>query len=90
MPKATPPPKTTQKQKGKTQLKNHSKTTSSNQKHGSTKIKNTLDTTMGKWGKWVSRKSGQEKIDIGKGKGERGKGKGERGKCGSRKSGKIE
>ena len=33
---------------------------------------------MGKWGKWVSRKSGQEKIDIGKG--ERGKGKGERGK----------
>ena len=90
MPKATPPPKKTQKQKGKTQLKNHSKTTSSNQKHGSTKIKNTLDTTMGKWGKWVSRKSGQEKIDIGKGKGERGKGKGERGKCGSRKSGKIE
>ena len=35
---------------------------------------------MGKWGKWVSRKSGKEKIDVGKGKGERGKGKGERGK----------
>ena len=30
---------------------------------------------MGKWRKWVSKKSGQEKIDIGKGKGERGKGK---------------
>ena len=64
--------------------------TCDNQKHGSTKIKTTLSTTMGKWGKSVSSKSGQEKIDFGKGKGERGKGKGERGKCGSRKSGKIE
>ena len=64
--------------------------TSDNQKHGSTKIKTTLSTTTGQWGKWVSSKSGQEKIHFGKGKGERGKGKGERGKCGSRKSGKIE
>ena len=80
-----PPPPKTQKQKGKTQLKNHSKTTSDNQKHGSTKIKNTLNTTMGKWGKWVSTKSGQEKIDIGKG--ERGKGKGEN--VGAGKVGKL-
>ena len=79
MPKETPK-KNTQKQKGKTQLKNHSKTTSHNQKPGSTKIKNTLDTTRGKWGKWVSKKSGQKQkwtLGKGKGKGERGKGKGE-------------
>ena len=67
------PPLKTQKQKGKTPLKNHSKTTSDNQKHGSTKMKNTLNTTTGNCGKWVSRKSGQGKIDIGKGKGKMGK-----------------
>ena len=54
--------------------------TCDNQKHGNTKIKTTLSTTTGQWGKWVSSKSGQGKIHFGKGKGERGKGKGERGK----------
>ena len=51
-----------------------------NQKHGNTKLKTTLSTTTGEWGKWVSSKSGQGKIHFGKGKGKRGKGRGERGK----------
>ena len=53
------------KQKGRTQLKNHGGTTLDNQKHGSTKVKETLNTKMGKWGKCVSMESGKKKVPIG-------------------------
>ena len=46
--KSTPPPKC-KKQKGRTQLKKHWGTTLDNQKNGSTKVKKTLNTKMGKW-----------------------------------------
>ena len=58
--KSTHPPQL-KKQKGRTQLKNHWGTTLDNQKHDITKVKMTLNTKMGKWGKCVSRESGKKK-----------------------------
>ena len=58
--KSTPPPQM-QKTKRRTQLKNYWGTSLDNQKHGSTKVKKTLNTKMGIWGKCVSKESGKQK-----------------------------